>query len=233
MESKEKVVDKIKKLLALSKSPNLAEAESAMNFAQKLIEQYQISATDLEMGDIQSHVYDLGGVRSKLSVWESILFNLLATNNFCVFYVQNENMGRSYFSHMRKYQKKMILVGRQVNVTTCILMFEYLRDTAKFLGKSYPGNIRNSFYNGFVDGIDTQLKNSRNTWGEDEKTALVLTGQRLKKENEEFITQNVGKISSNTVQRTVGKGYKEGFKKGLETSLTRQVKDSQKLIGVA
>lgn len=233
MDSKEKVIDKIKKLLALSKSPNQAEAESAMNFAQKLIEQYQISSSDLEMGDIDSHIYNLQGTRSKLAVWESLLFNILAENNFCSFYIEKKYLGRSGPTQMRKYEKRMVLVGRQVNVTTCILMFEYLRDTAKFLGKSYPGADRTSFYSGFVAGITKQLETSRNSWGVDEKEALVHTGERLKKENEEYIKNQGHTLTSTNVQVSTGSMYTEGYKKGLETSLSRQVKDSQKLIGVA
>lgn len=46
--AKEKLIEKIKKLLALSTSDNIEEASRAMEAAQKLMERYTISSFDLE-----------------------------------------------------------------------------------------------------------------------------------------------------------------------------------------
>jgi hypothetical protein len=48
----EKVKDKIKKLFALSKSPNPNEAASALEMAQKLMEEYGLIKTDIPVLDV-------------------------------------------------------------------------------------------------------------------------------------------------------------------------------------
>jgi hypothetical protein len=52
MDTIEKIKDKIKKLLALSKSPNANEAAAALQMAQELMEKYNIGAESVSQCDI-------------------------------------------------------------------------------------------------------------------------------------------------------------------------------------
>ncbi len=49
---KSRIIDKIKKCLALSRSANEHEAAAALRQAQKLMQQYRIEMSDVDMSDI-------------------------------------------------------------------------------------------------------------------------------------------------------------------------------------
>jgi len=79
----DKILSKIKKCLALSESPEPAEAAAALRQAQKLMEIHGVSVTDLAMSEIGK-----AEVRSKVSVsrvkdWELALINLVAKSFGC------------------------------------------------------------------------------------------------------------------------------------------------------
>lgn len=74
----ERILNKIKKCLALSQSPEPAEAAAALRQAQKLMEMHGISQADLSRADLGE-----AEVKSKVSVsrpkdWELRLLNLVA-----------------------------------------------------------------------------------------------------------------------------------------------------------
>mgnify|MGYP003596235719 CR=1 FL=1 len=56
MTDKEKILEKLKKLLALSKSDNPHEAALALQRVQKLMQAYNITQTDLALSDIDESV---------------------------------------------------------------------------------------------------------------------------------------------------------------------------------
>lgn len=233
MESREKIIEKIRKLLALSNSPNQAEAESAMRFAQKLMEQYRIESTDIEMGEVDSVVLSQGQGRVKLTVWQTILLNGIARSNFCTFIITKSFTG--FDTRRRKmFVRSRLLVGRQVNLLATQLMYDYVVEVGFRLAKRYTGaSDRNSFLNGFADGVFMQLEKSKEQWGVEEQEALVLTGDRLFKENKKFLDQQGMRIKKDDsgLSRSLNKNYHSGFKKGNTLSLNRQVNGQQKMIG--
>ena len=50
--NKEKILDKIKKCLALSKSANEHEAAQALKQAQALMEKYEVNAVDIALSEV-------------------------------------------------------------------------------------------------------------------------------------------------------------------------------------
>ena len=67
-DQKNRLIDKIKALFALSKSPNQAEAELALAKANELMEKYQISLTEIsekDLGEVAEEHYVVGGVKVK------------------------------------------------------------------------------------------------------------------------------------------------------------------------
>ena len=233
MEDRDKVIERIRKLLALSTSPNQAEAESAMKFAQKLMEQYRIDSTDVEMGEIESVTLNQAKGRVKLTVWQTILLNAIARSNYCTFIVMRTFIGYDTMRR-RKLARTRLLVGRQVNLLATQLMFDYAVEVGIRLSKKINGAAnKNSFLNGFADGVFMQLEKSKDQWGVEEKEALVLTGDRLFAENKKFISEKVGKTTKDEtgLQRSLNKTYHKGFEKGNTLSLNRQVSGQQRMIG--
>jgi|SRR5690554_6195371 len=73
-----KILDKIKKCLALAKSSNSNEAAAAMRQAQKLMEIHGVSTDDVEISDVGSHVAKAGAGRTPPS-HVAMLANMVAS----------------------------------------------------------------------------------------------------------------------------------------------------------
>ena len=77
----EKIIEKIKKCLALSNSDNPHEAAAALRQAQKLMQMHGLSELDVQLSDVQE-------IRAKASnagvvAWESLLANLISSAFGC------------------------------------------------------------------------------------------------------------------------------------------------------
>lgn len=57
---KNQILDKIRKCLALSKSPNANEAAAAMAKARELMDKYQVTMADVAMSDVKEHTEGIG-----------------------------------------------------------------------------------------------------------------------------------------------------------------------------
>jgi len=62
-QNNEKILDKLKKLLALSKSDNPHEAALALQRARKLMDTFGITAEDIVLNDIGEEISDYCGSR--------------------------------------------------------------------------------------------------------------------------------------------------------------------------
>ncbi len=76
----DKIVDRIRKLLALATSPNAAEAASALAHAQRLMAEHQLSQHDLDVAEIEMHGCDDSAMSRarRPPVWEIMLANTVA-----------------------------------------------------------------------------------------------------------------------------------------------------------
>lgn len=182
------VIDKVKKLLALSKSSNANEAAAAAATANRLIDQYRLEESEIELSNsVQEDIfvdteslYETG----RLTQWKSTLASILAHHYGCAIY-----------NHKGYRKNAFKLVGRKSDITVVRYMFAWLcleidrlsneaskgRDFTRSTGKVFS----NSFCSGAVAGIKTQLNASRE---EITKTAnsvaLVKLNQRLDEAND-------------------------------------------------
>ena len=77
MDDIEKIKSKIKKLLALAKSPNPNEAASALKMAQNLIAEYKFNASEINTFEIDSQGTNTA-YRDKPPTYENLLFGSIA-----------------------------------------------------------------------------------------------------------------------------------------------------------
>lgn len=75
-EDREKITARIKKLLALSASPNAAEAAAALAKAQELMARYDISETAVQVADVEE-ARATAGARWTPAEWENYLSRLV------------------------------------------------------------------------------------------------------------------------------------------------------------
>ena len=89
--NKEKVLDKIKKCLALSKSANEYEAAQALRQAQALMEKYEVNAVDIALSEVSEQKVDRK-MAFKLANWQWRVANMIADVFGCQSYQRGKTM---------------------------------------------------------------------------------------------------------------------------------------------
>jgi hypothetical protein len=163
------VVEKVQKLLALSKSANAHEAAAAAGAANRLMDQYRLSEADLEVqGQSEEPIEEDGGYvyeSGKVTHWKKILMSVLIKH-----YGLAHWNDTTYTSGRKVSRYK--LVGRKNDITVMKYMFAWLTAECQRLSaleaKGQGRVFVSSYCEGFVNGVATQLALSR---ADVEKTA--------------------------------------------------------------
>lgn len=242
-EEREKLLDRIKKLLALSTSDNQAEAELAAQRAQELISKHMVDESELQRGNIQKikHLFK----KRRVEKWANYLINLIAFNNFCQ--CAYKGGGRAWDEDAQRMSKEEVLytiIGRSLNITVVVSMFDYLYAVGERLAKEHIKGVprskrtikRNSFLLGYVQGIRHKFNEQRKTWiDEDADFAQALV--RVEREDERAVNDFKEKTGENwqtnlpSYEPTVDEeALVEGVTAGLNTSIERQVQGTQRQI---
>lgn len=129
---KEKAIDRIKKLLALSKSPNENEAAAALAKAIEICLEHDISIVDVEaipQNETIEHK-DICAMRQKTPAWEMQLSNGLARLFGCRVLITG------YIEYGIKVSK-LQFVGYTSDVEICTYVYEYLKRQASRITKEH------------------------------------------------------------------------------------------------
>lgn len=182
------VIEKVKKLLALSKSSNANEAATAASVANRLIDEFRLSEADVAGNHSESdpmvrddqYVYETG----RVIPWKSRLVVTLASHYGCAVFNDTH-----YNNTKRRKVSRYKLLGRKSDIQIVQYMFAWLSSEcsrisdleAKGMGKVFVF----SYCNGFVAGIGEQLHLSRKA-AEKEATsnAIVKINARLDEAND-------------------------------------------------
>lgn len=124
-EKKAKLIEKIKKCLALGKDPSAFqhEAESAMEMAQRLMEEYNLSVTDVEVDEVVEVEFVTD--RSRIIQWKALLAKYVANGFECqLFTRKGRGVGRSLDGQY--HPSKLVFIGTKVDVEVAIYVFKYL-----------------------------------------------------------------------------------------------------------
>jgi len=207
LESNDKVIDLIQKLLALSKSPNENEAILALRKAQELLEKYNLSMRDIPMDTI---IQDVKMVNLEFPIeskeWKKYLIHYIAQSNFCTTVLSS---------------KSLHVLGRNTNVVATVIMSSWIMDqldslalmeTRLYQGPTSKVKYKNSFLWGATERINQRLKEGT------QERAQVNTNLKaliidLKSEVENFKAQQFPRLVSHSVG-----GYhdREGYSRGQE-----------------
>ena len=208
----ESIKVKIKKLLALSTSPNMAEAEAAMQKANKLLLDY-----NLEMGDISdTHseiIEDTYRTGSAERVHETNLIGAIGHYNFCeIIRYSGRDWKSGNFRNTKHYS--LSFIGRPHNVAAAKVMCDYIFEVLdKGVAKEVKGEGRATVFSykvGFCQSMTSKIygliaerqkeaqatANSTTSQNPDvpklECTALTII-ENTKAENEKFIQEKFNK----------------------------------------
>lgn len=118
MTDKLKILDKIRKLLALSESSNPHEAAMAAGRAADLMTRHQVAEAELDLGEEGSNdVTEAGAERMRQKVaWKGTLIYGLAKAFGC----------SSYWNRSSQSGVSLRLVGRKSDIDAALYMYQYL-----------------------------------------------------------------------------------------------------------
>lgn len=161
--SKDKIIEKIRKLLALSQSPNENEAMAATEKAQALLAEYNIS-----MDQVQGKAATPGDdfvidseITTESRPWPRAMLSALAALHF----------GKHFFSHVytpnlkraNGYERtdKHSFVGAPHNVEIIKMLAKYLLDTVERLAKDAGAQVhvkqRSAYVTAFKDACAARI----------------------------------------------------------------------------
>lgn len=119
----EKVIDLIRKCLALSHSPNENEAALALSKAQELLEKYNLSMSEVSVEDHKIPDIVQGDISYEGEDWIRRLYVAVAEHNFC-----------KVVSHQSKGISSII--GRFVNMEATVEMALWIKDQMERISRT-------------------------------------------------------------------------------------------------
>jgi len=209
------IIDKIKKLLALSKSPNEKEAASALQKAKALLTKYGIDFSEINKANI--NILEKVFIKNKeISNWQYKLIECITYSTFTEAIIE-----------VNDKEQEIKIIGRKVNVITAMNLYEYLDTTVFQISKKYTSIVRDmeSFRYGMVEKIQQRLKHSENTYNaNNEKELIIVINRETEKENTEYIKNKYGDVENKNYHDPVEENsYGLGKIIGGKISLNKQV----------
>lgn len=153
-----RILDKIKKLMALAGSNNPHEAANALRKAQLLMQQYQLSEADVELSDIAEHSAALANTSKTQPQWSLSLMAM----------IQQAFGVTAYFSTYR--ERRCFFVGYQDRAEIAAYCYAVLarqlksarRDFLASLNKRLKATTKTAradlFCEGWVSGVYQQVR---------------------------------------------------------------------------
>ena len=230
------VIERVQKLLALSKSSNANEAANAAAAANKLIDQYRLSEADIttEQGETDPMVEDDGYIyeTGKVTPWKASLVRTLAAHYGVAHY------NDTAYPEGRKVSR-FKLIGRTSDIQIVRYMFTWLSmecqrladANAKGLGRVFVA----SYCEGFVNGIAIQLRASRQEVKQTASSSAIIKLDARLQESQSFMYgkhTNLRKTTSYSHSQRDGLAFAAGQQKGQSIHLGAALGGSKtKLLG--
>lgn len=221
------VIEKVKKLLQLSKSTSANEAAVASSIANKLIDEYRLSVADFadtvadEIVKDDSYLYETG----RVIPWKAQLASQLAHFYGCSIVIEH-----TYPSNRKTSHYKMI--GRKADIDICRYMFSWLlSECNRLANKEAKGKghvFVFSYCFGFVNGVMEQLKLSRKAAEVSAtSTAIVKIDSRYQESKAamEKMYKNLTFDKNSSKSHIDNEAFKQGQVKGKQTHLGSALKD--------
>jgi hypothetical protein len=189
----ERIMDKIRKLLALSTSSNPAEAAAASAKAQELVQQYNLELSRIQQEAKPVYLRQVTDIGSSL-YWRRWLMSVLAQAQFCHSIALNAT-------------KTVALIGEQHNIDVVVYLYGYIvAELERLAREAYRTSDRTlafaAWRNTFCVGAVSVLKQrfaeqeQRFVAQAEESRALVVVKDSALQEAVKRLTQ--GKISTVT-----------------------------------
>jgi len=159
-----KVIDRIKKLMALSNSPNPNEAAAALSKARRLMDAYDIKQSDLIQANIKEQngkAYKAATIPTHIAKLSRMVADLFACDFYCnTFY--SHTARHKYRGFEDKYKTRPVFIGYDPHLQLCKYCYDNLarrltkaRDNFRPITGNRSETIaaKNSFAIGWVEGV--------------------------------------------------------------------------------
>lgn len=220
--SREHIIEKIKKLLAVTEERGASnnEATAAALAAQRLIVQYDIEQWEIheEESDPMEEVYCKPTPRK----WRWYLADVIAPAFRCKYHQRAKRNPKN-----GKLQYMMVFYGYRMDAIAASLTFNSLYKYGNKVARRYAKGKEKGAYNayvlGFVDGVKCEL----------EEQTVALAVVTPKKVNDSYAEQfNLSEAKEANVDMETGNGFDslfafyEGRHKGIEAVRSRRMKST-------
>ena len=219
-EAKEAMIEKIKKILKLSKdNPSQEEGMAAALKAQQLLSQYNISEDEVSLEEISPEAISESVVELKhnahLFAWYKNLAGTVARNFRVKAYLDSRKdvVFRGFTEDTKiaaEVYKYLYALGDKLACNACKVAHEE-NGTVK--------GVYNSFIIGYLEGIESAL-------GE-QCTALMLVIPKAVEEDYEVFSAANLKQTKSSVTGKKNQNYEEGLTEGKQAVRSRQLKDKK------
>lgn len=228
---RDKAIELVRKLLALSSSPNENEAEIAMAKAQRLLTQYNLDLN--EIPDLDPSCADMSReyVPGSKSIWQYNLCLIISKFNYC-----------KCIRHAGYYGTNVqyAILGRSINVGVVMEVYNWITpqliriaeaETVVVPFGAHRTNYKNSFLLGCVSGIKERLKAQYNAnLCELPKTqALIVLYDKENQDYQDSLYEKLRSINANHNVHYAAYSAGKAASKDVSLSIRRQVENSIKL----
>lgn len=216
-----KVMDKIKKLLALATSDNPAEAQSALNKAQELQAKYNIQFVNEE------EKMQVINIRIKNEDTETMHPNFAKLAGYmadhyrvCVY------INRSWDSKMEKRTTGLQVMGLQKDIDVFVEVLKYayrvmvkcaasfVRSLDKALSSTAKTALKNDYIRGFMQGVDSGLTEN--------ETQFALVVVKPKEVEKEYSKLHLGRAKSTSITAHSSTAKNRGWEDGKNTMTNKR-----------
>lgn len=169
---KDKIINKIRKLLALASSKNENEAQSAMLMAQKLMALHNIEMSQVDnVSENHDVIEEEADAKRHKTKWKRSLGKLIAINFKCDTFLR----GYGTFSTMFVGKRENIDICKTVYLSAVRFINKFFSEYWKKLNRPVSDSIRlkNSYALGFICRLKEKFEEQK-TIAEQEGWALVL-----------------------------------------------------------
>ena len=234
-ESKDAVLDKIEKLLAMADRGTLHEAETAAAMASKLLLKFNLSMDDVDtrIDDkeraVTDELFEMGKIWKKAEGnWIQNLYSAVARNNLCKIILKPRYGGPRW----TVMGKDIWVIGKRTNVDMVNFMCQQLiprirnlegRSWKEYQGWDKRGKFRRGFLIGATVGISQQLAEQLRSLKKEEPKldALIIYNDRAV---ETYVSQKWPNLSKGRGSSTSSNdGYSQGKSAGKNMQIRKGV----------
>lgn len=226
------ILDKITKLLALSKGTNsLGEQENAYAAAQRLLTEYNLSMADLELhSQADKEEIEVNGEElytgQRVIQWKSDLAANLCNLNNC----------RLMYRYAGRYDRTVSfkIIGRPSDAAVVAYFFSHIAEQIERLSgialKQYGGgkSFTNSFKLGAVDTVAKRLKEAQvQVYQEHQASAAMVLVNQRSAEIAQYMNKLGLKNKQTTRSNTDALGWEKGKEAGHKVDLNKALNSSK------